>query len=403
MTHHHVLRDVLLCCALGLGACSKDAPEEVTSETVVPVMVAPAQRGSITATVHVTGVIAAAPGAELIVVAPEPARILDIPKAEGDNVRRGDVLVRFEIPSSAAEALKQRAEIGRAQARLATAKSAQTRARDLYERGVAARKDVEDADREVANAEADLENARAAMAAADTVVARSVVRATFDGIIVKRSHNPGDHVEAAAADAVLRVVDPRRLEVAASVPVTDAPRIRLGARATLVGAPEGAASATLKVASSPTAVQTATATVPVRVAFSGPVNYPVGTPVQIEIHAESHRDVVLVPSSAVMHEGQETAVFVAANNIAHRRVVKTGLEDDEHVEIASGINDGDLVIISGQNGLPDGAKITLAKEKENGEEKETGNGEGKGNEKEKRNEKKNEERKPGAAPEAGQR
>ena len=363
----HLLRGVLLCCALGPGACSKEAPEDVASETVVPVMVAPAQRGTITATVHATGVIAAAPGAELMVVAPEAARILEIPKADGDSVRRGDLLVRFEIPSSAAEALKQRAEIGRAQARQATATLAQTRARDLFERGVAARKEVEDADREVANAEADLQNARAAMAAADTLVSRSVVHATFDGIIVKRSHNPGDHVEPAAADPVLRIVDPRRLEVAASIPIGDAPRIRLGARATLVDAPEGAAPATLKVASSPAAVQTGTATVPVRVAFSGPVNYPVGTPVRIEIDAESHRDVVLVPASAVVHEGQETAVFVVADNIAHRRIVKTGLEDDQHVEIANGINAGDVVVTSGQNGLPDGAKVMVGEEKDQAE------------------------------------
>ena len=363
----HLLRGVLLCCALGPGACSKEAPEDVASETVVPVMVAPAQRGTITATVHATGVIAAAPGAELMVVAPEAARILEIPKADGDSVRRGDLLVRFEIPSSAAEALKQRAEIGRAQARQATATLAQTRARDLFERGVAARKEVEDADREVANAEADLQNARAAMAAADTLVSRSVVHATFDGIIVKRSHNPGDHVEPAAADPVLRIVDLRRLEVAASIPIGDAPRIRLGARATLVDAPEGAAPATLKVASSPAAVQTGTATVPVRVAFSGPVHYPVGTPVQIEIEAESHSDVVLVPASAVVHEGRETAVFVVADNVAHRRMVKTGLEDDQHVEIANGINAGDLVVTSGQNGLPDGAKVTVGQEKDQAE------------------------------------
>jgi RND family efflux transporter MFP subunit len=362
-----VLRGVLLCCALGLGACSKEAPEEVTSETVVPVTVAPAQRGTITATVHATGVIAAAPGAELIVVAPEPARILEIPKAEGDSVRRGDLLVRFEIPSSAAEALKQRAEIGRAQARLATGKSAQARARDLFERGVAARREVEDAEREVANAEADLENARAAMTAAETLASRSVVRATFDGVIVKRSHNPGDLVEPAAADPVLRVVDPRRLEVAASIPIGDAPRIRLGARATLVDAPEGAAPATLKVASSPAAVQTGTATVPVRVAFSGPVHYPVGTPVQIEIDAESHSDVVLVRASAVVHEGQETAVFVVADNVAHRRIVKTGLEDDQRVEITNGIDAGDVVVTSGQNGLPDGAKVMVGQEKDQAE------------------------------------
>jgi RND family efflux transporter MFP subunit len=247
---------------------------------------------------------------------------------------------------------------------------------------VAARKEVEDADREIADAEADLENARAALTAAETVAARAAVRASFDGIIVKRSHNPGDLVEAAASDPVLRVVDPRRLEVAASIPIADAPRIRLGAAARLLDPIEGAGASTLKIASSPAAVQAGTATVPVRAAFTGPVNYPVGAPVQLEIEAETHRDVVLVPATAVVHEGPETAVFVAVTSgsekTAQRRVVTTGLEDERRVEITKGVNAGDAVLTSGQNGLPDAAKITVASEKEEGD-------------------------KPGGAPEAGQR
>jgi RND family efflux transporter MFP subunit len=357
MTRHLGILLALAC--LAAVACARDTPDDVESQTVVPVTTMPAQLGSITAVVHATGVVAPAPGAELIVVAPEPARITAIPKAEGDAVRRGDVLVRFEIPSTVAEASKQQAEITRAQARIAAARAAQTRARDLFDRGVAARREVEDADREMADAEADLAGARAAAAAAETVAARSVVRATFDGIIARRSHNPGDLVDAAASDPVLRVVDPRRLEVAASVPIADAPRVRLGATGRLAGGAEAVPPA-LRVASRPAAVQAGTATVPVRLAFVTPANYPVGTPVQVEIDAESHANVVLVPSSAVVREGEEAAVFVANAGKAQRRVVMTGLEDAAHVEITSGVKAGEAVITSGQNGLPDGASITPA-------------------------------------------
>jgi multidrug efflux pump subunit AcrA (membrane-fusion protein) len=69
---------------------------------------------------------------------------------------------------------------------------------------------------------------------------------------------------------------------------------------------------------------------------------------------------VLVPASAVVHEGEETAVFVIENETAKRREVKTGIENDERVEIISGVKPGEMVITSGQNGLPDGAKVTLA-------------------------------------------
>jgi multidrug efflux pump subunit AcrA (membrane-fusion protein) len=72
---------------------------------------------------------------------------------------------------------------------------------------------------------------------------------------------------------------------------------------------------------------------------------------------------VLVPASAIVHEGAETAVFVASGGKAHRRPVVTGLADEEHVEVKSGLEAGESVIVRGQSGLPDGAAISIAKAK----------------------------------------
>src|SRR4030095_6474110 len=85
------------------AACGQRTPEEVESEAVVPVHTAAAEKETIRGVVHATGLVTPAPGAELLVIAPEAARIAEIRFGEGDQVRRGDVLVRFEIPGSAAE------------------------------------------------------------------------------------------------------------------------------------------------------------------------------------------------------------------------------------------------------------------------------------------------------------
>ena len=87
---------------------------------------------------------------------------------------------------------------------------------------------------------------------------------------------------------------------------------------------------------------------------------PVGTPLQVTIDTEEHKNVVLVPTDAVIREADETAVFVANGDKAERRVVTLGLSDAEHTEIKSGIKAGEPVIVKGQAGLPDGAKITTA-------------------------------------------
>jgi len=345
----------MLGAAAMMAACDTAAPEVVTTDTVVPVTIANVDVGTIRARVRVTGVITAAPGADLIVVAPQPARIAELTKAEGDRVHRGDLLVRFDIPALSAEVSKQRAEVGRAEARLGNAHAAQARARDLFERGVASRKEVEDADREIADAIADVDSAKATAASAGALAAQSVVRATFDGIVARRQHNPGDHVESSAADAVLRVIDPSRLEVLASVPMTEVGRVKLGAAARLAGetAPAG-----LRVASLPIAVDPATTSVPIRLSMVTRIGLPVGAPVTIDIDAEEHAGVIVVPASAIVREGEEAAVFVAVDGKAVRRPVTLGLADGADVELTSGLKTGERVIVAGHATLPDGAAIS---------------------------------------------
>jgi RND family efflux transporter MFP subunit len=344
---------------VAVAGCRKAAVEETESAAAVPVKVEAAETGTIRGVLHATGVVNPAPDGELIVIAPEPARIVEIPKAEGERVARGDMLVRFEIPSLQAEVQRQAAEVQRAQAALANAKANQARQRELFERGIAARKDVEDADRMVADAEAAVGQAEASRAAAITAAARTTVRAAFDGVVAKRFHNPGDLVEAAAGDPVLRVIDPRRLQVVASIPLSESPRVVVGASGWLKSGGAGLPDLALKVVSRPAQVEQGTATIPVRLSFAGQPNLAAGTPVQVDIDAEQHTNVVIIPAAALVREGEETAVFVAMGDKAKRVPVQIGLSDGDRIEITSGVKAGDMVIVDGQAGLPDDAKIMI--------------------------------------------
>jgi RND family efflux transporter MFP subunit len=202
-----------------------------------------------------------------------------------------------------------------------------------------------------AEAEAAIAQARASLTAAESFAGRALVRATFDGVIAKRMHNPGDVVDANTSDAVLRVIDPQRLEVLASVAITDSSRIVTGATAHLSMAPTGDADAALKVIARPAAVDPGTSTLPVRLAFTRAAKVPAGTFVQVEIlgrAAHQRRASRWRPSFA----RAKTAAFVTDGKTAHRRAVKTGLSDGEQTEILSGVSAGDMVIVDGQAGLP---------------------------------------------------
>ena len=125
-----------------------------------------------------------------------------------------------------------------------------------------------------------------------------------------------------------------------------------------MSAPVQTAAMGLKVVSVPASVEAGTATVPVRLVVTSQVPLPVGTPVQLDIDGEQHHDAVLIPASAIVRDADETAVFVARDNKAHRRAVRLGIDDGMRVEVLSGVSAGDRVIVDGQAGLPDGATIS---------------------------------------------
>ena len=346
-------------CLLPLAGCGGRRAEESETSNTVPVSVQPARRGPIRSVVDVTGVVRPAPGGEQIVVAPQSARILEIPHAAGERVRKGDLLVRFEIPSLEAETSGRESDLRRAEARLENADAALTRVSGLLERGIAARKEVEDAKRERAEADAAVAESKSATAAASLLAQRETVRAMFHGVIAARTHNPGDLVDASSAEPILRVIDPGRLQVEASVPVDALPWLAAGSPARVFG-PSNYAPEEARVRSLPVAVDPSTATATVRLDFAKPPHLPAGTPVRVEIVGQEHRDALLVPSAALLREKEESFVYtVDASDKAHRRKVEVGLVADLDAEILSGIDAGERVVVEGQSALPDGAVVSI--------------------------------------------
>ena len=347
-----------LAAATLLWGCSGQEQEVIETSEPVPVMVQTVQRGSLRSVIATLGVVRPAPGAELIVTAPQAARILELPKAEGDPVRQGDVLARFEIPALDAEVASRQAELRQARARLESARAAAARAEGLFERGIAARREVEETERDLAEAQAAVEQAQSAVEAAGVLARRETVRAPFDGVVAARRHNPGDLVDSSDTDPVLRFIDPQRLVVEAQVPLSDLPGLDVASPARVLP-PSGAPAETGRLASRPAAVDSATAAVKLRIDFTQPTALAVGTPVRVEILGQQHDNVILVPSSAVVQEGPNSFVYlVDQKQQAHRREVEVGIVAEGRAEIRSGVKVGDRVVVEAQSALPDGAAVT---------------------------------------------
>ena len=347
--------------AAAVSACGHKAVEEVETEAAPVVQTIAVTPQTFGATISASGVVAAAPGADWTITAPEAARIVELPKAEGDRVKPGDLLVRFEIPSLSTDLAQREAEVHQAQARVANAQASVNRLTTLVQHGVAAQKDLEDAERDLSEAQATFAQAQSARGNASVLASRTVVRARFPGVVAKRAHNPGDMVDASASDVILRVIDPSRLQVVASVPIADLARVQSGQRVniTVPGAEEPVAG---KVLTRPAAVDPGGVAADVRIAFDRETTLPAGTPVRVDIVTDEHPNALAVPADAVLHEEDQTFVMLAgSDNKAHKRKVSTGLSTAKQVEITAGLKAGDAVIVQGQQGLPDGAPVSIAK------------------------------------------
>lgn len=353
---------------MAVAGCRRDTPKVVErQETIVPVGAVTAQRAAIRAVLHVSGIVVPAQGGEFVVLAPEPTRLVDVMKAAGDVVKSGDILARFDLPSAAQNVSRLSAEVAAAEAQVENTRVNRDRVRGFVERGLVARRDLESAERDLVEAQDTLTRARGALAAAQAGAGRAVVRAPFDGIVVARAHNPGDMV-VSTTDPILRIVDPRRLEVIASIPRQDQSRVVTGATARVAAG--GTEPVRLTVAGRVTDVAAAAGAntpapaeadaVAFRLVFAEPSTLAVDMPVQLDIDAEERTDTVLIPTEALVRDGNEAAVFVAVESRAERRRVKTGIEDAARTEITEGVRAGELVITRGHLGLSDGAAITVA-------------------------------------------
>lgn len=356
---HRHLASVLIIALAAASGCGRDAVETVDTSGPLIVRAEPARIETMRASVTVTGTVTPAPGGDWTIVASESGRVVELPKAEGDVVKEGDLLARFEVSSLTAEIIARQSDVLAATARVQSARSSATRLADLLKRGIASQRDSDDAHRELQEAEAALNQALAGKGAVDALAARLVVRARFAGVVAKRWHNPGDLVNATSEDPVLRVIDPTRLEVVANVPLAQLAFVARGSMARIFN-PADASIIEGTVVSVPAIAETTATSGDVRMTVPATVALTVGTALQVEITSEDRVGALVIPSSALLRDGVETYVMVAGDDgKAHRVTVMIGLSANERTQIVTGLKAGDKVILAGPEPVADGALITV--------------------------------------------
>ena len=84
----------------------------------------------------------------------------------------------------------------------------------------------------------------------------------------------------------------------------------------------------------------------------------------VDIVSGTHKDTLIVPKGAILFDpdtGREYVMVVGQDSIARSVTVKTGYEEDNKIEILSGVGQGQTVITQGNYALADGTKVKVVK------------------------------------------
>ena len=324
-------------------------------------------------------------------------RVTAVRAAEGDKVRKGDLLASMSDPEldrqidagradllSAQEGLREaevkreeadrkfRAEDARAGNNLRKAKEDRLRSFELFRGGFLSKSDMEQADTRLANAEEEGRIAAAGEATvravereiesvrarADAARARAAglenrreklrIAAPYHGIVTRKTVEVGEVKMPGSPLFVL--ADPGDIYIEAPIDESDSAKIVVGQKARLY--PDAYIGETFagKVSEIKPTVEVSKevsrANTIRLLATSPPKPLRLGMSVDVEVRTGGKDNVLLAPSSAVMEREGQKFVFVVIDGKASRKNVTTGISNWERTEILTGISPGDAIITS---------------------------------------------------------
>lgn len=273
-----------------------------------------------------------------------------------------DAKTALAVADSGLESAKQQAALVRAGARPEDLKSAALRVKSARAALAQARRgalQVTAKQQEAQAAGVSVEQKRADLAAAAATAGYGVLRSPIAGVVTRRTLDPGDIAD--TTTPVVEICDAHALDLSANIPAEDGVKIRPGmaVRISATAAP-GQTFAGRVVSLGQ--VDPQTGLMAVRITVNNPESVlKVGAFATAEIVLQSNPSAIVAPKSAVINREDKSVVLIVKDGKAHLRQVITGAEQGSDVEIVRGVSVGDQVISMGQYELTDGQEVRLSK------------------------------------------
>lgn len=342
-------------CKGGAAAESDSAATEAT--TIGTENIAVVATGLLQSGPTVSGAIT--PEREAVVRAQVGGSVLQTYADQGQAVRAGQTLGRIEAGGLQDVYLSARAGVTSASNNADIARRELARSEKLLAAGAIAERDIEQARRSAIAANAALADARARLATAQKQVSNTVITAPISGIVSDRPVSAGDVVQPGAH--LFTVVDPSSMRLEGSVPAEQLGQVKLGATVTFTVNGYPGRTFTGKVTRVNPTADPATRQVRVVISIPNAEGRLVGGLFATgRLASESHSGMV-VPVTAVDSRSNIPAVFRIKGGKVERVPVTLGLRDDaaERVEIASGVQVGDTLLLGAAQGITPGTVVKV--------------------------------------------
>lgn len=330
-----------------------------------PVDAATAVKGNIG--VYVTGLGAVTPIYTVTVKTQINGQLMQVLYKEGDMVKKGDTLAEIDPRPYQAQLTQYEGQLIRDQANLDNARVDQKRYEDLIKTDAVTEQQLATQIATVKSDEGIVKNDQGLIDAAKVNLIYCHITAPITGRIGLRLVDPGNFVQTTDTTGLLVITQLQPISVIFTISEDQLPPVFAKQRAgqTLqVDAfnrnnTQKISSGTLTTIDNE--IDQTTGTVKLRATFDNPhLELFPNQFVNARLLEEEKRGVVLVPTAAVQRSSENTFVYVVKpDSTVTVRQVKVGTSDDNNTEIVSGIQPGEVVVLSGVDKLQEGSQVTV--------------------------------------------
>jgi RND family efflux transporter MFP subunit len=278
----------------------------------------------------------------------------DVKVVEGDSVRKGQVLARFDDRLLKAELAQAKANLAFASSSLQLADTNLKRFDQLKLKQTLSEQEFDQVATQAATAAATRDQAAAAVKLAEVKLEDATVVAPDDGKILERNIELGK--VPSAGESLFRILRQHKLEWVAQIDATDLARVKPNMVAQINVANNQILAG--KIRSVSPQLTSGSRLAKVRVVLDGAPDIAVNTYADGKILI-GNAAAVTVPSDSLVIKDGKTWVFRVKNNTAEQVLVNIGRRQQNEIEILSGIKNGDTVILEGAGFLNDGDKISV--------------------------------------------